>query len=145
MHLQACVVTPLLFALQFLLVRSSPQELTEPLSPLYRQDPHDVQRPLFPPPTCAPRTGYGIQISSAIESIGAFCVNEQSFVSADHQQPIIRSYSFYNSHGKHQDLQLALLWHDSGSCPRSQIIISPAQNAGALCKTVFNAILIQCK
>lgn len=146
MHFQACVITYIAFALQPLSVLSSSKdEYTAPLSPLYDQDPHDVQDPSLPLPSCAPARDQGIKIRPTIKVIAAFCLSQRGLVSNEFRQPITNSHAFVDTDGSHQSVRLALSWIETGTCPRSKLSISPSQNARSLCRTILSRIMLDCK
>lgn len=106
------------------------------LPPLFDRDPHDVQHPSFPPPSCSPALNRGFGISTTIDAIAAFCTFETGVVSTIHQQPISRTYNV---------IRLSLSWDNTGVCRRSQLSLSPIQNSGRSCETIFTNILFGCK
>lgn len=110
--------------------------------PLFGQDPHDVQYPSFPPPSCSPALNQGFDISTTIHAIAAFCTSETGVVSAMYQQPISRTYA---SAGGVNVIRLSISWDNTGVCRRSQLSLSPVQNSGRNCETIFRMILLGCK
>ncbi len=83
-------------------------------------------------------------IRPTIPIIVAFCTNQIGSVSTKLQQPITQYYAV-NADGSHQSIRLALSWANTGTCPQSQLSISPSQHAGRLCRTIFGSILSDCK
>lgn len=142
MHFHACIITCFVLALQPLSASSSSEHgYIAPLSPLYDQDPHDVRNPSLPRPSCAPVRDQGIRISPTVQVIAAFCLNQRGLVSTEFQQPITYTSTIVSI----QNVRLAVSFIDTGTCPRSQLSISPSQDAGRLCKSIFKAIMLDCK
>lgn len=142
MHFHACIITCFVLALQPLSALSSSEHgYIAPLSPLYDQDPHDVRNPSLPRPSCAPVRDQGIRISPTVQVIAAFCLNQRGLVSTEFQQPITHTSTIVSI----QNVRLAVSFIDTGTCPRSQLSISPSQDAGRLCKSIFKAIMLDCK
>ncbi len=145
MHFHACIVTCFVFALQPLSASSSSDYgYIAPLSPLYDQNPHDVRNPSLPRPSCAPVKDQGIRISPTIQVIAAFCLNQRGLVSTEFQQPITHTSTIVIN-GSFHNVRLAVSYIDTGTCPRSQSSISPSKSAGRLCKSIFKAIMLDCK
>lgn len=145
MYFHACIITCFVFTLQLLSALSSSEHgYIAPLSPLYDQDPHDVRNPSLPRPSCAPVRDQGIRISPTIQVIAAFCLNQRGLVSTELQQPITHTSTIVTN-GSLQNIRLGPSWIDTGTCPRSQLSISPSQDAGRLCKSIFNNVMLDCK
>lgn len=119
--------------------------VTAHLPPLYKQDPHDVQHPSFPPPSCSPALDRGFDISTTIHAIAAFCTHETGVVSAIDQQLISRTYAFASPPGDGSTIRIMLSWDNTGACRRSQLSLSPTQNSGRDCRTIYRNILLGCE
>lgn len=119
--------------------------LTAPHPPLYGQDPHDVRHPSLPGPLCSPALNKGFDISSTILAIEAFCEDETGIVSSTSQHPVSKAYIFPGSDGGACNIRLILAWESTGTCRRSQLTLSPAENSGKVCKTIFRNILSRCE
>lgn len=132
------IVLQLFFTLDF-------AKITAPLPRLYKHDPHDVQHPSFPPPTCSPALNQGFEISTTIHAIAAFCTYETGSVSVTYQQPITRTYTSASPAGDSNMIRITLSWDNIGVCRRSQLILSPTHNSGWSCKTILRNILLGCK
>jgi len=145
MHFHACIFICFVLALQPPSASSSSEHgYIAPLSPLYGQDPHDVRNPSLPRPSCAPARDPGIRISPTVQVIAAFCLNQRGLVSTEFQQPITHTSTIVTN-GSFQNVRLAVSFIETGTCPRSQLSISPSQDAGRLCKSIFKAIMLDCK
>lgn len=119
-------------------------ELTVPRPPLYNQDPHDVQYPTFPPPACSPPADHGLDISTTIHLINAFCASGTDTVSAI-SQPISKTYTLDHTAGDISVVRLTLSWDDTSACARSRLLLSPSQCSGRSCETIFHSILLECE
>lgn len=120
-------------------------KVTAPLPPLYNQDPHDVQYPSFPLPECYTRADHDLDIRPTIHIITAFCMSETDTVSATSRQSISKAYALSHLKEDPSIIRLTLSWDNTGTCSRSQVLISPSQNFGRHCKTIFSDILLGCK
>lgn len=120
-------------------------KVTVPLPALYNQDPHDVQRPSFPLPECCTRADHGIDIGPTIHVITAFCDSQTDLVSAAFPQSITKIYALDRLVEDDNIIRLTLSWDNTGTCARSQIQLSPSQNSGRHCQTIFRDILLGCK
>ncbi len=119
-------------------------DVSAPLSPLYVQDPHDVQSPSYPPPTCSASQDRAFDIGAVISTNGAimdFCTTQTDSISANSWQPI----SGYYFGGKGKVVRLSLSWDNTGTCPTNRTTHSPSDNSGRGCKTMFRDIVLGCE
>ena len=107
------------------------------LGPLYERDPHDVQRPSFPPPTCFPATQWGFRIPFATNAVQEFCSMETTSVSAMSQGPLSRAY-----HSPEAIIKITLSWDNSGTCSRTHSWSSPSD---MYCEEIIMKSVRQCK
>ena len=115
------------------------------LSPLYASDPHDVQKPYLPFPACLPLRDSGIDNPLVLQSAAVFCLGEHREVSAELQRPLVQPIHYLDVNVNNRAAQLSLTWDNSGTCVQSHIAISPSQNAGVICKDIFQRIVQECK
>ena len=116
---------------------------TVPLPPLYTQDPHDLRTPTLPLPSCLPSRRLGLDIAATSKAITDFCMTETRIISSGTQRAISKTYpDLTRSQGT---LRLLLSWENTDACLRSQMELSPTQNAGRSCETIFHKIIQECK
>lgn len=131
--------------LQTLSILASPlSDASASLPPLYNQDPHDVQSPTYPLPTCATSQGPAFDIAATIGTTGAivdFCTTQTGIISATSQEPI----SAYYPGGQGKMIRFTLSWDNTGTCPTNGTTHSPSDNSGRGCETIFRDIVLSCK
>lgn len=135
----------LLFLLPALCSHAKPMpEASVSSHSLYHQDPHDVQHPTYPSPSCWPPGLHGFDISTVIGPDGAlrdFCKSQTDSISASSQGPIYADYPV----GESTRIRFSLSWDNSGTCPTSQTTHSPSDWHGKRCETIFRDIVLGCK
>lgn len=138
-------VTSLALLLPALCTLASPvPDVSTPLPPLYIQDPHDVQSPSYPLPTCSSSEARAFDIGAVIGKTGAitdFCTTQTNTISAASQEPI----SAFYAGGKGKVIRFSLTGDNTGTCPTNRTTHSPTDNSGRGCKTIFRDIVLGCE
>jgi len=97
--------------------------------------------PPFPSPSCNPNASGGFDLNAAITALGYFCTQQTATVQAG-SQPISQSYPGGQGPGEIFSIRFTLSWDASQSgCPAS---LSPNQNDGRDCNTIFHSIVGGC-
>ena len=94
--------------------------------------------PQFPSPSCLAFASGGYVVDSAVAALDDFCTSEKGLI-APESEPISKVYDSGNSHSR---IRLTVSWDDTGNCPQS---ISPNQNDGRDCNTIFHNIISDCQ
>lgn len=97
--------------------------------------------PPFPSPSCNPNASGGFDPNAAITALGYFCTQQTATVQVS-SKPISQSYPGGQGPGEIFSIRFTLSWDASQSgCPAS---LSPNQNDGRDCNTIFHSIVSGC-